>query len=816
MPTLSPRCHLPTITPPAISLPTISLPTMAMLAMLLTITACSTTQEIRDARQRIERGDVLGGIQRLQQLAIAHPQSAPAQSAWQLQRQSVLALLAERADRARDSGDTTAALKHYQDILTIDPYNNRADAGIREIERRSRHAEWLQQAKDALAAGRPQQASVWLHDILTEHPENAEARNLLLDIQSKAQREARLPPILKQSLTRPVSLEFRQVPLQSIFEVLSQSAGLNFILDPAMKAEEKATLFARNTTVEDSLNLLMTTHNFKIKPLNDSTLLVYPATGDKKKQYEEQVIKTFYISDGDPKTLSAMVRGFVKSAEVQVDEKLKTLVVRDAAENIAIVEKLLAANDIADAEVMLEIEIMEVNSDRLANLGIQYPAQGKLSVKTGSNAAGIIPVTAFSGLNRSNYTATLADPLAILNLKYTDGATNTLANPRIRVRNREKAKVLIGDKVPVITTTNNATSGTISENVNYLDVGIKLEVEPDVHINNDVGITINLEANDIVKEVTSTTGLVTYQIGTRTASTSLRLHDGETQALAGLIRRDDKKSASRIPGLGNIPILGRLFSNESSTRTRSELVLLITPRVVRSRALPAASDSEFLAGTENNPGTVLRLRNGSRYSNKASTSPLEKTVVDASTANQNSTDVNSANPSAAQPSAKDANPAMANPSPEQAGDDNSAADSDAPAVYFDPALAKVRLTLVSPSQIRVGQEFTLAIMANSYESFRELSAEILLPANMELVRTTAGGGLQLQGNIDKRLLTLSAHSVSPALLNGPLAMITLKPQEATTADPEPFITVRKLKASNAEQGDVPAHAGNPRALQVLP
>lgn len=761
----------------------------SLLCLAALLGGCTVSYEISRGEAAIQRGDVADGLKRLKKTARDNPRHAGAQSAYYLNRDSALGDLNKKAEQARDSGDTKAALKDYQEILALDPANDRANLGLQDLAQREQHKAWMNEAGKAIEAGQPAQAERWLKEILAENPNNREARNQLMELRSRNQREARLPPALKKSFSKPVSLELRQVPLQSVFELLSQTAGLNFVLDQGVRADERATLFARNTTVEDSLNLLMATNNLAYKALNDSTLLIYPSTSDKRRKYDDLIIKTFPVGNGDPKTLSEMIKSFVKSADVFSDERSKSLVVRDTQENISIVEKLLAANDIPDAEVVLEIEILEINTDKLANIGIQYPTQAKASVIGSNKVPGVIPLPELSDLNRSNFLVTLGDPLAILNLKYTDGVANTLANPRIRVRNHEKAKVLIGDKVPVITTTNNTTSGTISESVSYLDVGLKLEVEPDVHINNDVSMSIGLEVSDIVKEVTSTTGLVTYQIGTRNANTALRLRDGETQALAGLIRREEKESASRIPGLGSIPLLGKLFSNESRTRKRSELVLLITPHIVRSRALPSATDSEILVGTADNPGTVLRLRNGSRLSNGAG-SLVNRSIE---------------MPGAAAVPASATALATSSPAP---------VENDAePVTAFDPSLAKIRLNLVSPGQVKAGQEFTLAVMASSSQSFKSMDVKLDLPADMELVRTTAGSGIQLQSEMKEGAIGLHASSNDVRMLNGPLAMLTLR---ARTPRIDGKIVPSVQRAVDNDQQDILVYAGDPRTINISP
>src|SRR5687767_10038942 len=145
-------------------------------------------------------------------------------------------------------------------------------------------------------------------------------------------------------------------------------------------------------------------------------------------------------------------------------------------------------------------------------------------------------------------------------LRQQDASTNVLANPRIRVKNKEKARIHIGDRVPVITTTAAATGGFVSESVSYLDVGLKLEVEPLVHLEDEVGIKVALEVSNIAREVRGVgSSTLVYQIGTRNATTVLRLRDGETQVLAGLINDDDRRTANRVPGIGDWPVIGRLF-----------------------------------------------------------------------------------------------------------------------------------------------------------------------------------------------------------------------------------------------------------------
>jgi len=229
----------------------------------------------------------------------------------------------------------------------------------------------------------------------------------------------------------------------------------------------------------------------------------------------------------------------------------------------------------------------------------------------------------------------LPDPTLLLKLSKTDTDSNLLANPRIRVKNREKAKIHIGERVPVITTTSSVNIG-IAESVNYLEVGLKLSVEPDIHIEDDVSIKVELEVSNIIDTITTSSGSKTYRLGTRTAQTTLRLKNGETQVLAGLIQDMDRTSAQKVPLLGDIPLLGRLFSSHGSDKNKTEIMLLITPHIVRNLERPAVGITEFMSGTSAS-GSVSS--SGFAQTSSTYTSPVHasrnETLTDTTTGDDN-------------------------------------------------------------------------------------------------------------------------------------------------------------------------------------
>jgi general secretion pathway protein D len=227
----------------------------------------------------------------------------------------------------------------------------------------------------------------------------------------------------------------------------------------------------------------------------------------------------------------------------------------------------------------------------LQELGIEYPT-------TITSAAGLTLQALSSNLISSPLDLLSINNNPVANFKKTIGDINVLSNPRVRVRNNEKARVQVGNKIPLITTNVAGTTGTSSESVQYIDVGLKLEVEPRIALDSHVHIKVALEVSSLGISTTLRNGSQVFQIGTRNATTLLRLRDGETQVLAGLISDDERRNASRIPGLGDIPMLGRLFSNQEDKKDKTEIVLAITPRILNNIHRPESELSEYWSGTE--------------------------------------------------------------------------------------------------------------------------------------------------------------------------------------------------------------------------
>ena len=556
-------------------------------AACMLLVSCAGYRHYEAGRKLIIQGDDVGGLAKLEQAVKASPVNVDYRRAYEQEKGLVISKLVSDGDMFRTSGELAKAEANYRKAQQLDPNNVRIKMGLTAVTTAAQNRAAIEQARIDIQAGSLDKAESDLRVVLKRDPTHAKARDLLAQI-AEARTAASPPPApaeIKSPFTKPITLEFRDASLKSVFEVMSRTSGLNFVFDRDVRSDTKINIFVRNTSLDDVIKLILTTNQLDRKLLNENSVLIYPNTPAKQKEYRELVVRSFYLANADVKQAVNLVKGMVKSQDVFMDEKLNLMVVKDTPEAMSVVEKLMRSLDLAEPEVMLELEVLEVSTTRLQNLGIQFPQQ----VSFGNPAAAIGDASSTSSTGTtppanvrlsSSLVAFTTNPPFIVNLLGQDSDAKVLANPRIRVRNREKAKVHIGSRVPVVTTTSTANVG-VSSSVSYLDVGLKLDVEPNIYLRDEVAIKIGLEVSNITRTL-DLQGTRAYELGTRNTATVLQIKDGETQILAGLINDEDRRSANKVPGFGDIPILGRLFSSQNDDRTKTEIVLLITPRIVRS------------------------------------------------------------------------------------------------------------------------------------------------------------------------------------------------------------------------------------------
>jgi general secretion pathway protein D len=570
---------------------------LAALLALLVLAGCAGREVFDEGRRLIEAGELEQGLARVEEAARLDPRNPEYRSYYFRQRDLAVYRALALAETARRAGLFDEADTAYRRVLALAPAHPRALAGLESLRMERRHRALLEEAEALLKKDQVSAAYAKAREVLAENSTQREALAFARRIDVRNARAALASPKLAAALQRPVTLEFRDASLRSVLEIVSRHSGLNFVFDRDVRPDLRTTVFVKDTPIDEAIRLVLMTSQLERRVLNESTILIYPDTPAKTREYRELVMKSFYLTNADAKQTANMLRALVKTRDLYVDEKLNLVVMRDTPEAVRVAERLVANQDLGEAEVVLEVEVLEVGTTLLQDLGVQWPGRVSYSLVGAAKVPGVVSLPEWLSRDSRLVQLTFSDPLFVLNLQKQDGSTSILANPRIRVKNKEKARIHIGDKVPVITTTQTAT-GFSSESVTYLDTGLKLEVEPSISLDNEVGIKVGLEVSSISGTIRSETGTTTYQIGTRNAATVLRLKDGETQMLAGLISDEERRSATKVPGLGDLPVAGRLFSSTNDTASKTEIVLLITPHVVRNLVRPEARFEEFLAGTE--------------------------------------------------------------------------------------------------------------------------------------------------------------------------------------------------------------------------
>ncbi|RKP43353.1 type IV pilus secretin PilQ [Trinickia fusca] len=526
------------------------------------------------------------------------------------QRNSKVNALLDQADLFRQDYQFDEAIQRLHMANEIDPTNERIRKIGAMIDQDRKNLAVLQEADRMMKRGSYEQAADHVHRVLVESPTNTLALQMQKELDGKLrqQRSDRDDQLAASSIMqKPVTLQFRDANVRMVFEALSRTTGLNVIFDRDVRADLKTTIFVTNASVKDTVDMILMQNQLDKKQLNATTLFIYPATPAKQLEYQELKVRTFQLSNVDAKQIQQLLKSILKIKEVVIDERANTVTIRGTPDTIKVAEEMIAAQDLPDPEVMMEVEVLEVSHERLSDLGIEWPNSFTASTPSTANTWGLLHHLPVNSLNVSSLSATA-------NFKLTDTDANLLASPRIRTRNREKARIMIGDKVPVISSSSTpSTSGpSYTQMIQYLDVGIKLEVEPRVYRDGDVGIQLNLEVSNITNTISSNNpqGLnsLAYQIGTRSASTSLRLRDGETQILGGLISDEDRRTADKVPGLGQLPVLGRLFSDHHGDHAKTEIVLQITPHIIRPQLAADADTQEVWSGTDVNvQANQLRL-----------------------------------------------------------------------------------------------------------------------------------------------------------------------------------------------------------------
>jgi len=437
---------------------------------------------------------------------------------------------------------------------------------------------------------------------------------------SKAQ-----PPQLNPASDQPISLSFpRETPVKDIYRALGNAFGINIMFDQAVK-DDRIAIELKDVTAQQALERVMQAAGHFYKPLDEHTIIVIPDNPQARRDYEDLVIRTFYLSNGDAEQVTNVVRTMIEARNVFPLKALNAITIRDTADKVQIAEKIIEANDKAKAEVVVDVELLQLDLLKARKIGAQFTNSFSAAyLGPDGNPVKNFTLDQFRDLsaqgpdaNHQGGAGQLRPSPALLNFTvpsmtydFMKSATDSelLANPELRISEGEKATLHIGQRIPVpVSTFNSITTGTGGGAVapvtsfQYQDVGIKVSIEPRVHHNREVTLKLTVEVSNVGGSVSAGEGQPSQPIiATRTIESTIRLKDGETNFLAGLIQRNENTSTDKIPILGDIPIIGRLLSHEDKQHTSTDLVLTMTPHIIR---IPDITDDDMApmwVGTHNN------------------------------------------------------------------------------------------------------------------------------------------------------------------------------------------------------------------------
>jgi general secretion pathway protein D len=430
------------------------------------------------------------------------------------------------------------------------------------------------------------------------------AREGKTELQTLIERTRDLPPAgldMPQGVKMPTSLTFREASSRDVFTAISRLAGVSLIFDPAFR-EAPITVDLRNSTLDDALNTVAGATRTFFRVTAPKTIAVIPDTPAKRREYEEEIVRTFYLSNIDLKETMDLLRMVLDARRISPVTGTNALTIKDSPERIAAAARLLSAIDKARPEVIIDVELLEVDRSKLTEYGVQLAASGAAGLNGGvgldQGQTSTITLERLRNLSQSDILFANLPSLYYRLLK-TDAHTRTLANPQLRTSDGSPAQARFGERVPVPQTTFApfATGGTPQQPITsfqYETIGVNIDITPRTHHDDDVTLALKIAVSSL--SGTGFGGLPTF--GNREIQTQIRLRDGETNMLAGLIRDDERTTLAGIPGLADIPIVGRLFAHTQKTSDQTDIILTLTPHIIRVLDLTEADLRAFRVGRD--------------------------------------------------------------------------------------------------------------------------------------------------------------------------------------------------------------------------
>jgi general secretion pathway protein D len=522
------------------------------------------------------------------------------------------------AHNAEASQNYDLAVAEYSKMLRNNPNSREARQGLERTKLRAAQ-DHFSQARRLTATGKLEEALVEYQLAAELNPGNSEIERELQETRTQlrakiAVREdgkTKLESLIAQSMANPLpgadlptdaklpdSVMFRDANAKDVYSAIGRFTNMSVSFDPTFR-DQAVSIDLRNKTLAEALNLLSaSTRNFW-RTSGERGVVIVPDTAAKRREYEEEIVRTFYLSNADLKETVDILRIVVDARRLAVLTATNAITIKDTPERITAAGKIISAIDKARPEVIIDVELLEVNRTHLHEYGLQIASPGSpgISGQADVNKEGL-SLRSLASLTSADVLLTSLPSLYYRLLK-NDTATRILANPQLRTTEGVAATARFGERVPVPVTTFApiAAGGVQTQPItsfNYEPIGVNIDITPRMHHDDAISLSLKVELSSISGKGFG--DLPTF--GSRQISTTIRLKDGETNMLAGLIRDEERTSVATIPLLGDIPVLGRLFAHNRKETQETDIILTLTPRIVRVLNLTAADLQPFKVGRD--------------------------------------------------------------------------------------------------------------------------------------------------------------------------------------------------------------------------